>query len=119
MITHVNIVNEGCCIWQMYYDFGIFITIYGGEEVPNWIVKRRIGSSILFTIPSSPKKLRGLNFYCVLTSRFLDYEFFYLSVIIICNITKNRTWIYQHYIRRVDVTGKSLTLLSHWMFVMN
>nr|KAJ0224236.1 hypothetical protein LSAT_V11C100039960 [Lactuca sativa] len=80
---------------NMYYEFGIFSTIYGGEEMPNWIVERRIGSSMSLTIPSSPKKLKGLNLCC------------------------NHTWIYQHYIRRVDVIGKSLTLLSHWMFGMN
>ncbi|KAL7618631.1 hypothetical protein Lser_V15G03679 [Lactuca serriola] len=104
---------------QMYYEFGIFSTIYGGEEMPSWIVDRRTGSSMSFTIPSSPNKLRGLNFCCVLRSRYLGYDFFYLPVIIISNITKNRIWKYQHYIRRVDVIGKCVTLLSHWMFGMN
>ncbi|XP_071718428.1 TMV resistance protein N-like [Rutidosis leptorrhynchoides] len=50
---------------QMYYEFGIFSTIYGGEQMPNWITDVTNGEPISFTFPSSPKKLRGLNFCCV------------------------------------------------------
>ncbi|KAL7612222.1 hypothetical protein Lser_V15G06595 [Lactuca serriola] len=104
---------------QMYYEFGIFSTIYGGGEMPNWIMDRSKGPSISFSVPSLPNKfkLRGLNFCCVLT--YLSDEFFYLPAITINNITKNRIWVYEHYIRRVDVIGKSFTLVSHWMFGMN
>ncbi|GKE12977.1 Toll/interleukin-1 receptor domain-containing protein [Tanacetum coccineum] len=52
---------------QMYYEFGIFSTIYGGKVMPTWITRRRKGPSISFTIPSSPNKLRGLNFCYVQT----------------------------------------------------
>ncbi|KAI7757718.1 hypothetical protein M8C21_021852 [Ambrosia artemisiifolia] len=41
---------------QMYYEFGIFSTIYEGKGMPNWIRRRSKGSSISFTIPLSPKK---------------------------------------------------------------
>ncbi|CAH1440561.1 unnamed protein product [Lactuca virosa] len=47
---------------QMYYEFGIFSTIYEGKEMPNWITDRSMGRSISFTIPSSPNNLTGLNF---------------------------------------------------------
>ncbi|XP_023767466.1 disease resistance protein RUN1 [Lactuca sativa] len=104
---------------QMYYEFGIFSTIYEGEKMPNWISDRSTGSSMSFTIPSSPNKLRGLNFCYVLTSQYLGYKTFNLPVIIISNITKNHTWKYKHYILNVDVVGKCLTLLSHWMFGVN
>ncbi|XP_023767307.1 disease resistance protein RPV1 isoform X1 [Lactuca sativa] len=112
---------------QMYYEFGIFSTIYGGEEMPNWIIDRSMGPSISFTISSSTNKLTGLNFCCVLASPFpdeglglVDDVLLDLPVIKINNITKNLTWIYDHYIDSVlDVGGKCLTLLSHWMFGMN
>nr|KAJ0225121.1 hypothetical protein LSAT_V11C100040150 [Lactuca sativa] len=52
----------------MYYEFGIFSTIYEGIEMPSWIKDRSMGPSISFTIPSSPTNLTGLNFCCVLTS---------------------------------------------------
>ncbi|KAL7617417.1 hypothetical protein Lser_V15G03791 [Lactuca serriola] len=107
---------------QMYYEFGIFSTIYGGEEMPNWITYKSARRSISFTVPSSLTRLRGLNFCCVLTSSYLGEEdgFLYLPVIIISNITKNLTWIYQHCIECVlDVGGKCLILLSHWMFGVN
>ncbi|KAL7618869.1 hypothetical protein Lser_V15G03781 [Lactuca serriola] len=104
---------------QMYYEFGIFSTIYGAEEMPRWITDRITRPSISFTIPSSPTKLTGLNLCCVLTCQFLDYKFFDLPMIIISNITKNHTWIYYHYINRVNVVGKCLILLSHWMFGLN
>ncbi|KAL7617003.1 hypothetical protein Lser_V15G03741 [Lactuca serriola] len=112
---------------QVYYEFGIFSTIYGGEEMPNWITERSSGPSISFTIPSSPNTFRGLNFCCVLTSQFFLEEGFgfvddvplNLPVIIISNITKNLTWIYNHYIDIVYLSGMYLTLSSHWMFGMN
>ncbi|PWA43438.1 toll/interleukin-1 receptor (TIR) domain-containing protein [Artemisia annua] len=80
---------------QMYYEFGIFSTIYGGEVMPEWTTHKSKGPSISFTIPSSPNKLRGLN---------LSY---------------NLTWSYSHRIGEVNEGGKSLTFLSHWMFGEN
>nr|KAJ0227743.1 hypothetical protein LSAT_V11C100040600 [Lactuca sativa] len=103
---------------QMYYEFGIFSTIYEGEEMPDWIMDKSMEPSISFTVPSSPNNLIGLNFCCLLTSPFPYYKFFYLPLIKISNITKNLTWIYDHYIEKVNIGGKFLTL-SHWMFGMN
>ncbi|KAJ0809839.1 putative TIR domain, P-loop containing nucleoside triphosphate hydrolase [Helianthus annuus] len=50
---------------QMYYEFGIFSTIYKGKGMPEWIRCRSEDPLISFIIPSSPKKLRGLNICCV------------------------------------------------------
>ncbi|CAH1433790.1 unnamed protein product [Lactuca virosa] len=79
--------------------------------MPNWITHRSNGPSISLTILSSPNKPRGFNFCYVSTYR--------LPVIIIHNITKNRTWIYEHCIANVGVGEESYTVLSHWMFRMN
>lgn len=119
--------------WQMYYEFGIFSTIYGGEVMPEWITHKSKGPSISFTIPSSPNKLRGLNLSYVQTlidpywrsedqdgnSEYPYHQLIYLPRIKISNITKNLTWLYIHHIERVNVGGKSLTFLSHWMFGEN
>ncbi|GJZ98154.1 Toll/interleukin-1 receptor domain-containing protein [Tanacetum coccineum] len=118
---------------QMYYEHGIFSTIYGGKVMPTWIKRRRKGPSISFTIPSSPNKLRGLNLSYVQTlirpywrskvqyenSEYPFHQLFYLPYIKIRNLTKNLTWLYTHYLDRVNVGGKSLTFLSHWMFGEN
>ncbi|PWA92528.1 toll/interleukin-1 receptor (TIR) domain-containing protein [Artemisia annua] len=115
---------------QMYYEFGIFSTIYGGKLMPTWIRRRSKEPSISFTIPSSPKRLTGLNFCYVHTlyfpywrskiqdgnSEYPYHQLLFLPYIRISNITKNLTWIYKHYIDMVNVGGKSLTFLSHWMF---
>ncbi|XP_023751051.1 disease resistance protein RPV1 [Lactuca sativa] len=103
---------------QMYYEFGIFSTIYGGEEMPNWITNTSNLRSISFTIPSSPNNLKGLNFCYVQKFRF-RYECFDLPKIIICNKTKNLTWIYKHCTDVVTIGGYWVTFLSHWMFGMN
>ncbi|GJW12266.1 hypothetical protein Tco_1578093, partial [Tanacetum coccineum] len=118
---------------KMYYEFGIFSTIYGGKVMPTWIRRRRKGPSISFTIPSSPNKLRGLNLSYVQTlirpywrskvqyqnSEYPWHQLFDLPHIKIRNITKNLTWLYKHHLGRVNVGGKSLTFLSHWMFGEN
>ncbi|XP_071733831.1 disease resistance protein RUN1-like isoform X2 [Rutidosis leptorrhynchoides] len=116
---------------QMYYEFGIFSTFYGGsKDIPNWIRNRSQGNSISFTIPSSSKILRGLNFCCcVQNPLYLDgdksqgksrYKF-YLPNIRINNTTQNQIWIYRHCIDDLSffVEGDYLTFLSHWMFGIN
>ncbi|XP_076941048.1 disease resistance protein RML1B-like [Bidens hawaiensis] len=111
---------------QMYYEFGIFSTFYEGKGLPDWIRRRFIGTSISFTIPSSSKKLRGLNFGYMQTLqspdgtfRLPDKSFFVLPVIKVINKTKNHTWIYKHCIEIVSVFGARLIFLSHWMFGAN
>ncbi|KAI7753376.1 hypothetical protein M8C21_020028 [Ambrosia artemisiifolia] len=123
------------CQTQMYYELGIFSTIYEGKEMPDFISHRSKGSSISFIIPSCPKNLRGLNFCCV---EMYPFEINELPMIRISNITKNLTWIYKHYIDYVQLGGHSkyntfksyihkvklgwkncLSLLSHWMFGPN
>ncbi|KVI00476.1 Leucine-rich repeat-containing protein [Cynara cardunculus var. scolymus] len=74
---------------QMQYEFGIFSTVFRGKEVPNWISDRREGSSISFTIPSSPNNLRGLNFCYVFMNTGING--YILSPIIVSNVTKIRT----------------------------
>ncbi|KAK9069162.1 hypothetical protein SSX86_013278 [Deinandra increscens subsp. villosa] len=103
---------------QMYYEFGIFSTTYEGNEMPTWISYRSKGQSISFTIPSSPYNLRGLNFCCVLKLPYLTNNV-KLPTIIISNITKERTWIYNHCVSCVNVAEKSLIFLTHWMFGKN
>ncbi|KAM0040962.1 putative TIR domain, P-loop containing nucleoside triphosphate hydrolase [Helianthus debilis subsp. tardiflorus] len=103
---------------QMLYEFGIFSTFYEGKEMPEWINEfRSDGPSISFTIPSSVKKLRGLNFCCV--EMYPQWNYFKLPMIKISNITKEHTWIYDHYVEEFDLGGKCLNFLSHWMFGPN
>nr|GEU70841.1 hypothetical protein [Tanacetum cinerariifolium] len=45
-----------------YYKFGIFSTLYSRKAMPSQIRDRNKGRIISFTIPLSPRKLRGLNF---------------------------------------------------------
>ncbi|KAL8262597.1 hypothetical protein R6Q59_023946 [Mikania micrantha] len=105
---------------QMYYEFGIFSTIYEGKEMPGWIRCRNTWESISFIIPSSPSNLRGFNFCCVEKSKSLYNDYVIeMPMIIIFNITKKRTWIYNHYIDAVNVSGECLVFLSHWMFGPN
>ncbi|KAL8262582.1 hypothetical protein R6Q59_023931 [Mikania micrantha] len=96
----------------MYYEFGIFSTIYNGRWMPFCIRHVSMGTSISFTIPSHPKKLRGLNF-CY------TGKLFELPMIKVRNITKNFTWIYMHCIKSFYVDGDDQIFLSHWMFGKN
>ncbi|MFS7906722.1 putative polyadenylate-binding protein/Hyperplastic disc protein [Helianthus anomalus] len=101
---------------QMYYEFGIFSTISWLKGMPEWIRCRRKGPSISFTIPSSPKKLRGLNFYCVNWPSFIGHVIFKIKI---SNITKKQTWIYKHYSGDAWVCVGCISWLSHWMFGPN
>ncbi|KAJ0957521.1 hypothetical protein HanPSC8_Chr01g0028251 [Helianthus annuus] len=105
---------------QMYYEFGIFSTTYEGKGMPEWIRCRSEGPSISFIIPSSPKKLRGLNICCVNCPP-LTRDFFSMPTIKVSNITKKQTWIYQHYSGYVLWVGGNdyFSWLSHWMFGPN
>ncbi|KAK1420744.1 hypothetical protein QVD17_22586 [Tagetes erecta] len=102
---------------QMHYEFGIFSTFYEGKEMPEWIEFRTDGPSISFTIPSSVKKLCGLNFCCVEMHPL--YNLFMLPIIKVSNTTKDRSWIYDHYVDRFELGGKHINFLSHWMFGPN
>ncbi|KAI3697197.1 hypothetical protein L6452_30036 [Arctium lappa] len=101
---------------QMTYEFGIFSTVYRGQEIPNWISDRREGSSISFTIPSSPNNLTGFNF-CYVFMATKGYICVW-DEIKINNITKKRTWIYNFPVY-FEATGEDVILLSHWMFGKN
>ncbi|KAM0010759.1 hypothetical protein Hdeb2414_s0070g00772971 [Helianthus debilis subsp. tardiflorus] len=103
----------------MFYEFGIFRTFYMWKGMPESISCRSEGRSISFIIPSSPKKLRGLNFSCWNWLPLTSYSFS-RSTIKISNITKMQTWIYQHYsgYNWVD-EEKCYSWLSHWMFGPN
>nr|XP_043611775.1 disease resistance protein RUN1-like [Erigeron canadensis] len=112
---------------QMYYEFGIFSTVYGGQVMPDWNISIHSHTPISFTIPSIPnKQLRGLNFCYVERWKHREDPFGYpldrlsvLPTIEMINKTKNRTWIYKHCNEEIDVGGEWLTFLSHWMFGMN
>ncbi|KAL8262709.1 hypothetical protein R6Q59_024058 [Mikania micrantha] len=116
---------------QMHYEFGIFSTFYQGKEMPEWINCRSKGPSISFTIPSSCNNLQGLNFCCVeeRLNPIDDFPFdgywidVYIPYIIISNITKNHTWIYQNHIRAIFKYSEDiksyLNYLSQWMFGPN
>ncbi|KAD5802403.1 hypothetical protein E3N88_13763 [Mikania micrantha] len=115
------------CQTQMYYQFGVFSVFYKGKEMPKWINCRSKGPSISFTNPSSLKKLRGLNFFCIIKKKPVAFAFV-IPVIKISNITKSNTWIYKHYIAEVyydfieeniEDGNECLCLLSHWMFGPN
>ncbi|KAJ0792917.1 hypothetical protein HanOQP8_Chr01g0023381 [Helianthus annuus] len=86
--------------------------------MPEWIRCRSWDLSISFIIPSSPKKLRGLNFCCVNWLPF-TCDCFSMPKIKISNITKKQTWIYDHYFRSIGVRGNCFSWLSHWMFGPN
>ncbi|KAD5802429.1 hypothetical protein E3N88_13789 [Mikania micrantha] len=118
---------------QVYYEFGIFSTFFMGKEIPKWINCRSKGPTLSFTIPPSPKKLRGLNFLCIMEKvsslPLLGWHDIGIPMIKISNITKNHTWVYNHYVHRVEFDGNNhynedgegfcLSWLSHWMFEPN
>ncbi|KVG54850.1 hypothetical protein Ccrd_026352, partial [Cynara cardunculus var. scolymus] len=102
---------------KMVYEFGIFGTWYMGKEMPNWISDRMWkGTSISFTIPSSPCNIRGLNLFFVLTTD--RWFFMYFVSIKISNITKMCTWIYDTS-EGFKGSREGITYLSHWMFGKN
>ncbi|KAK9058326.1 hypothetical protein SSX86_023167 [Deinandra increscens subsp. villosa] len=118
MVTNSNYGGPQESQIQMYYEFGIFSTIY---TLRMWIDIMRIWDifskkpSMSFTIPSGPIKVRGLNLlYAVRGSSFE------LPMIKISNLTKDLTWIYKHCIESFSKRGDMyLYFLSHWMFGMN
>ncbi|KAD5802382.1 hypothetical protein E3N88_13742 [Mikania micrantha] len=101
--------------------------------MPKWIDCRSKGPTLSFTIPPSPKKLRGLNFLCIMEKvsslPLLGWHDISIPMIKISDITKNHSWVYNHYVHRVEFDGNNhynedsegfcLSWLSHWMFEPN
>ncbi|XP_023746928.1 disease resistance protein RPV1 isoform X1 [Lactuca sativa] len=130
--SNLDFLNErhlGANSWesetqQMFYEFGIFSTMYEAEEMPSWFRHRSVGPSISFTIPpSSPNNLlTGLNF-CSLHTLKPPVEWWncfpFTPMMTISNITKNRMWIYERCFDRGILSRDCCVLLSHWMFRMN
>ncbi|KAL7615522.1 hypothetical protein Lser_V15G03513 [Lactuca serriola] len=117
-------------IQTMYYEFGIFSTMYEAGEIPSWFRHRSEGPSISFTIPSSSSSpnslLTGINFStsCSIkidnSIQFLCEQLIYFPnwpMMTISNMTKKRTWIYERH--RDRVSEGQWVLLSHWMFGRN
>ncbi|MFS7935505.1 hypothetical protein Hanom_Chr05g00404281 [Helianthus anomalus] len=48
-----------------------------------------------------------------------QWNYFELPMIKISHITKEHTWIYDHYVEEFDLDGKCFNFLSHWMFGPN
>ncbi|KAD5802389.1 hypothetical protein E3N88_13749 [Mikania micrantha] len=122
------------CIMNLEY------LAHKGKEMPDWINCRSKGPSISFTIPSSLNNLRGLNFLCIVKKTPYPMDnMFEIPSIKISNITETHTWVYHHYIDRVEFDGNKhyyedsgegeenskggsedcLSWLSHWMFGPN
>ncbi|XP_023763358.1 disease resistance protein RUN1 [Lactuca sativa] len=104
---------------QMYFEFGIFSTCFPGEELPNWFGNRSPGSSLSFTIPSSPvnKSLQGLNIGFV--HMFPGTGRVSVLGIKVRNVTKNRSWTYYGVVFAIQTENGGLVWLSHWMFANN
>ncbi|KAL8262615.1 hypothetical protein R6Q59_023964 [Mikania micrantha] len=122
------------CEPEWCYIVGVFSMLYREREMPKWITRRSKGPSITFTIPSSPKKLGGLNFFCIIEIKLVASPYsclggFAYPVIKISNITKNQTWLYDHYLCGhfeavnveclCDLSCRTECWLSHWMFGPN
>ncbi|XP_035845055.1 disease resistance protein RUN1 isoform X4 [Helianthus annuus] len=113
VVTNYNYRGQKKSQIQMYYEFGIFSTIYTSMRMQGGITHISNEPSLSITIPSHYGLLKGLNFCYVLSLCEIE-----LPIIKIKNITKKRTWIYKHYIKSVTVDGLEglPTFLSHWMF---
>ncbi|XP_023745407.1 disease resistance protein RPV1 isoform X1 [Lactuca sativa] len=126
---HVGTNPSESEIQMMYYEFGIFSTMYEAEEMPSWFRHRSVGPVISFTIPSSSPNniLTGLNICSLHTLNLIDVELYlsdddllpWMPIMTITNITKNRTWIYERYLDRFNEILDFWVILSHWMFRKN
>ncbi|KAJ9558646.1 hypothetical protein OSB04_013260 [Centaurea solstitialis] len=104
---------------QMYYhEYGIFCTFFHGKRLPDWITHGSSLPFINFTLPSSGRRIRGLN-VCIVIST-LSNKNFVFPIITLNNSTKPRTWfdLYPYrtpwcVIPKSD--EESIVCLTHWM----
>ncbi|KAL8262632.1 hypothetical protein R6Q59_023981 [Mikania micrantha] len=109
------------CQTQRFYEDGIFSTIYKGREMPEWIRHRSKDYTMTLTVPSSPTKLRGLIYSCIIMEGKSSEIHF---TIMIENITNNHSWHYKYYIdthaiKNFEGGEECLCFVSHWMFGPN
>ncbi|KAD5802393.1 hypothetical protein E3N88_13753 [Mikania micrantha] len=109
------------CETQMFNEDVIFSTIYKGREMPEWIRHRSKDYIMTLTVPSSPTKLRGLIFSCIIMEGKSSEIHFDIKI---QNITKNHSWHYKYYsdtdaIKNCEGGEDCLCFVSRWMFGPN
>ncbi|KAK2987013.1 hypothetical protein RJ640_024911 [Escallonia rubra] len=102
----IQVLFEGC---------GLLSTFYPGNQVPAWFRTRIRGSSLSFTVPSSPHTSTGGISMClcfVYSMKEQDHEQFYA---IVSNETKDLKLIYGPSCYGCPKADEDMSWVSYWM----
>ncbi|KAI5344948.1 hypothetical protein L3X38_012825 [Prunus dulcis] len=103
---------------QGLYQYGIFSTFFGGNEVPGQFSHKRRGSSISFTVPLLDNhRTRGLIVFVVYVNADYDSPIIhhnYFTDMTVKNKTSGLRGIYYPSFYGIPGEGEDMIWLSHW-----
>ncbi|CAL2240956.1 unnamed protein product [Prunus armeniaca] len=116
--SHGNLQEDDPIPVQGLYEYGVFSTFFGGNEVPGQFSHKSRGSSISFTVPLLDNhRTRGLIVFVVYVNADYDSPIVhhsYLSQIRVKNKSNGLRGMYcpSHY--GIPGEGEDMIWLSHW-----
>ncbi|XP_057465751.1 disease resistance protein RPV1-like [Actinidia eriantha] len=104
------------CPIQILYEYIVFSTYYPGSEVPHWFSNKNAGSTLTFTMTSSPRPcIQGVNLclvYTVPEDRDWLPEPFHVKI---SNKSRDIETVYTPRCYGIPEAGGYMVWLSHWL----
>ncbi|XP_057464553.1 disease resistance protein RUN1-like isoform X2 [Actinidia eriantha] len=104
------------CPIQILYEYIVFSTYFPGREVPHWFSNKNAGSTLTFTMTSSPRcRIQGVNLCLVYTvPEDIDWlpSPFHVNI---SNKSRDIETVYTPRCYGIPEVGGDMVWLSHWL----
>ncbi|XP_057502537.1 disease resistance protein RUN1-like [Actinidia eriantha] len=123
LIANVEAFIVNCIVWsrkkcpiQIHYENFVFSTYFPGREVPYWFSNKNAGSTLTFTMTSSPRRrILGVNL-CLVYTVPEDIDWlpgpFHVKI---SNKSRNIAMVYTPRCYGIPEAGGNMVWLSHWL----
>ncbi|PSS02600.1 TMV resistance protein like [Actinidia chinensis var. chinensis] len=104
------------CPIQILYEYIVFSTYFPGREVPHWFSNKNAGSTLTFTMTSSPRcRIQGVNL-CLVYTVPGDIDWlpgpFHVNI---SNKSRDIETVYTPRCYGIPEAGGDMVWLSHWL----
>ncbi|XP_057464545.1 disease resistance protein RUN1-like isoform X1 [Actinidia eriantha] len=115
IVNHIVWSRKKCPI-QILYEYCVFSTYFPGREVPHWFSNKNDGSTLTFTMTSSPRRrIQGVNL-CLVYTVPEDIDWlpgpFHVNI---SNKSRDIETVYTPRCYGIPEAGGDMVWLSHWL----